>query len=143
MKQHWILILGLTFLLTGCPGIPPGSGTLVFKIDTSIQPIVPSIPGLDGAGPERPLGRLRSPGGTALDFTLGELLVATDDSAKLNAFLSRWKGSVLQQVDFSEKGLTGVPKLYVVKVDPSAADPSGLPRNLLSLAPGVTGESKV
>lgn len=129
----WLLYrspVGLLLFLAACGGggnSPGPSGSITVPIDPGVQPVQDTLP--DEEGNPRPVGRMVGPNGVAMDFVLGELLVGTNDSGKLNAFLGRWGGTVLETV----QPMGGQPALHRVSLDPSSAQVNQL------LAEAVTG----
>ena len=104
----------------GGDALPPPPG---FTVDPTLVPRVPAIAGI-GTGPMRTLATLSDAKGNRADFVENELLVSTDDEAKVSAFLARWNGTVLNTIDFAQHGLPGAPKLRIVQVSAAAADTS-------------------
>jgi len=86
------------------------------------------VPGI-GDGPERPLESVRDARGNQVDFVRDELVVLASDAGALQRLVSRWGGQVLQHTELSKAGLA-LPDLYLVKVNPAAADPARLPDTL-------------
>jgi len=105
--------------------LPPPS----FTVDPTLAPRVPAIAGI-GTGPMRTLATLSDAKGNRADFVENELLVSTDDDAKLAALVSRWNGTVLSTIDFAQHGLPGAPKLRIVQVNASAADTSRIGQDI-------------
>ncbi len=112
-----------------------------FKVDTSLQPLTATIPGIDG-GEARPVAALEDANGIKTDFVENELLISTDDPSALNAFVSRWNGTVLSSFKPSDEGLTGVKPYYVVRVKASSADSAGLAKDLETLSPNIHSNLK-
>jgi hypothetical protein len=117
-------------------------------VDTSLKPVIASIPDPNG-GPPRPLAALSSRSGGQSDFVLNEMLIVTDDRPKLDALLARWGGKIIQETNLDEiakifkTGNAKGPHYYLVRVDPAAADPAGLPEDLQKLSKTATGEFNV
>jgi hypothetical protein len=121
MKPSWKLILVGTLLsLAACNGQKP-AGNVQIVVDSNLTPAQPTLPGPEGT--PRPLARMVGESGIAMDFVLGELLISTNDEAKLNAFLGRWGGRVLSQTEAVE----GAPKTYRVQLNPSGAQVEAIP----------------
>lgn len=100
--------------------------------DTSLKPAKPSLPPLEDGQP-RPLAAVRDAKGNQADFVENELIVSTDDTAALNAFLGRWQGVVLKTFDPAPAGLTGMSKQHLVRVKADAADTAKLSADLRTL----------
>lgn len=64
-------------------------------------------------------------GGVHTDFVADELVIMSSSKAKVEQFVARWKGKVL-----SHEG-----DRWLVRIDPSAADPGDLPDDLRRLDP--------
>ncbi len=106
----------------------PKEGTLTLPVDTSLAPAERTIG-------SRAVARVVGESGVAMDFFLGELVVATDDTAKLDAFVARWGGKVVASTD----GAGGAPRVHHVTLDPSAADVEKLVAELNMKAPELRG----
>jgi serine protease len=111
-------------------------------VDASVQPAVPTVPGLDAGAPARPVARFVNSMGRRVDFVANELYLMTSDPAELNGFLGRWNGAVLRTIDFGTLGVTGVAPVYLVRIDPSAADTEGMEERWAKSG-GLTGENRV
>jgi hypothetical protein len=123
-------VVGLLFGLLAACGEESASkrGTLTLPVDASLAPAQPTI----GA---RSLARMVGESGIAMDFVLGEVIVATDDQAKLDAFVARWGGSVVN----STERVGDVPRVHQVKLDPSGADVDKLVAELNANVPELRG----
>ncbi len=133
MKPSWKLILVGTLLsLAACNGQKP-AGNVQIVVDSNLTPAQPTLPGPEGT--PRPLARMVGESGIAMDFVLGELLISTNDEAKLNAFLGRWGGRVLSQTEAVE----GAPKTYRVQLNPSGAQVEAILRQLNQNVPDLKG----
>lgn len=115
--------------LTACGDDEARHGSLTIPVDSSAVPTQATIG-------DRAVGRMISERGVATDFFLGELLVSSDDRAKVDAFAKRWGGSIV--------GSTGrigdVPAMHKVKLDPSAAKVDELLAELNANAPDLAGQ---
>lgn len=131
MHKHFLAILTM-LVVSACQQpaqqLPPPT----VSVDSSVKPSVPTLPGLEDGVP-RPLASIRDAKGNQADFVENELVIATDDSAALGAFLARWQGTVLKTFDPATAGLSGVSKQYLVRVRADAADASKLSANLRAL----------
>jgi len=110
MKNPLHLALPLLLALVACDSSDGTEGTLRLDIDPTLAPAQPAIDG-------RPIGRMVGEGGVAMDFFLGELVLVTDDTGKLDTFVKRWGATVTA----SSEPAPGVPRLHHVKLDPSPA----------------------
>jgi len=99
------------------------------SVDPALKPALASLPG------PRPLARMVGQTGIAMDFVLGELILATDDDAKLAAFLGRWGGTEVDTVP----GIGGQPAQHLVALDPAAADVAALIAEVRGKAPALAG----
>ena len=115
--------------------VPPST----VAVDTTIQPKGAPLPSLDGQ--PRPLAAMVDAKGMQTDFVQNEVLLTTDDSAALNAFVTRWKGKVLRTLT-PPAGLNLKPT-YVIRVDASAADPKALTTDLQSIDPSTRSDLKI
>ncbi len=129
----------LFLLLAACSApqtrlLPP----MTIKVDTSLKPAQANLPDL--AGNPREVARMVGPHGVAMDFVLGELLLATNDTAKLKSFSEKWGGTILETSD----KVDGVV-ISRVKLDPSAAQVDriliGLNKDVKDLTGGFTTSS--
>lgn len=127
--NHWIrhiwravLVAGALVVLAACGDGGSGgpSGKVTLPVDPTVKPVQPDLP--DEEGNPREVARMVSDSGVAMDFVLGELVVATNDTAKLNAMLSRWGGSILS----TSPAVGDAPALHRIKLDPSAAQVDAL-----------------
>ena len=75
------------FQLTVAGPLPPPS----VSVDSTLRPAVTSLAGPDPANP-RTIACLAD-SKTQTDFVLNELLLSTNDSARLSAFLTKWHGT--------------------------------------------------
>ncbi|MBX3263750.1 MAG: S8 family serine peptidase [Labilithrix sp.] len=127
-SKGWIVAL-LAGALAACGSeSTPRQGTLALPVDTSLAPAQSTIG-------SRAVARVTGESGVAMDFFLGELVVATDDTAKLDAFVARWGGKVVT----STEGAGDAPRLHHVTLDPSAADVEKLVAELNAKAPELRG----
>jgi subtilisin family serine protease len=130
----------MVILLSACGGMalkPLAQFPMIaLTVDTSLSPNQGSI---GGTGETlRLVGRMVGDRNIPMDFVLSELIIGTDDQLKLDAFLVRWSGTVLQST-----GKTGsLPKLHRVKLNPSAASINQLLQEIRSNASDVTGTFK-
>jgi hypothetical protein len=128
-----LIMVILIAALTACQGsqpqqLPPPT----VSEDTSLKPAKPSLPALEDGAP-RPLATVRDAKGNQADFVENELIVSTDDTAALNAFVARWQGVVLKTFDPAPAGLTGVPKQHLVRVKVDSAETGRLSADLRAM----------
>jgi serine protease len=135
-----VYLLALALLLSACGGNPENpkpAPELSIKVDDTVKPLQPTVPDADGT--PREVGRVVGESGAATDFVLNELLLRTDDTAKLEAFLSRWNGTKL-----GETGKIGdQPNIYRVKLDPNPAQVDALLQETRGNAPDLDVNFKV
>ena len=123
------------------PGFTPAP--ISFAVDAGIAPPAgAALPGFPDGGP-RPLAVLTDETGHPAPFVENELLVMTNDAAALDAFVARWQGVVLFSYDASARGLSGLSRMHLVRVNTSLADPSRLPEDVRRITPGGQGLHRV
>ena len=113
-----------------------------FAVDTSVVPLVASLPGFED-GLARPLAALADERGHQAEFVANELWLSSDDGAVLATLLARWNGEVVSEIDPASLGEGDLPRQFLVRVDPSSADPARLPQDVRSLDPGARGAHRV
>ena len=111
------------------------------QTDPTVTPSMPTVAGIDG-GPDRAVGAVQGPGGKKSDLVLDELMVVTDQKSKVDALAARWKGTIVSDAAFDAIGTTDF-RMYLVRVDPSGADVSGLGAKWQSIDPQARGDLKV
>lgn len=112
---------------TGC------EGPVVVQVDpTRVTPMHGSLPGFE-SGTSRPVAGLIDSEGVQADFVEDELVVTTEDPARLEALLSRWGGQVIHILRSHQPE---IPPQYLVRVETRYADPAGLSDNLGKLNDG-------
>jgi serine protease len=130
-----MLVGSAASVMLACAGGPGGATTVVLKpstvkVDDHIKPPIASIPGSNG-GPAVTVVALSLAGDHAVaSFVEGRLIVSTSSSSDLQAFLTRWGGTVLESVNRQEAGLGQTPNLYLVTINPNKASPDALPQDL-------------
>lgn len=123
------------------PGFTPAP--ISFAVDAGIAPPAGAqLPAFGDGGP-RPLAVMTDETGHPAPFVENELLVMTNDAAALDAFVARWQGVVLFSYDASARGLSGLSRMYLVRVNTSLADPSRLPEDVRRITPGGQGLHRV
>ncbi len=141
--ENILLVLGLS-LLMACGDNPsvttPPAPTV--QVNPSIKPTKASLPSLDGTTP-RPLASVLDDKGNKADFVENELVISTNDSAQLNAFVARWQGIVLKTLTPTTQELAGFIPMSLVKIKVSNADISKLSSDLATLQPNATGNQQV
>jgi hypothetical protein len=110
------------------PTVPP-----TFKVDGLVVPAESLPPGPDGT--PRQLAAVVDDLGNRGVFIEDELIVMTTDPKELNGVLSRWSGEVVDTIDPAENDIAGMSPQYLVRIDPTAADPAELPGLLAGLSP--------
>jgi len=110
------------------PTMPP-----TFKVDGLLVPSesLPDAP--DGA--PRQFAAVADDLGNRGIFIEDELIVMTADPKQLNGVLSRWSGEVVDTIDPAENDIAGMSPQYLVRVDPTTADPAELPGLLAGMHP--------
>lgn len=131
----------LFVLLAACGGqpsqpLPP----IAITVDPSLAPSEAALPGFADGEP-RPLAAVTGDEGTTVEFVANEMWLRADDPAKVNEFVARWHGTVLQTL--TVPGGAGPATHYLVRVDAAAADLTRLPGDLRELDPHATGDHRV
>ena len=111
---------------------PPPPGPSTFTVDPTLTPLVAEVEGLHEGDAPRPVGRLVTPDGTASDVVLDELAVRVSDAATLEEVAARLNGTVVDELGGGA---------YLLRIDPSGVDVSGLPADLESFEPVHGGEN--
>ncbi|MDF2694235.1 MAG: hypothetical protein K0S65_2618, partial [Labilithrix sp.] len=127
-RSGWLGVL-LTAVLVACG--EDGSarrGSLTLAVDPALVPTQTQIG-------ERSVARMIGESGVEMDFYLGELILATNDQAKLDAFVTRWGGRILQ----SSEGAAGLTRIHQVALDPAAANVEQLLADVNAKAPDAHG----
>ena len=117
---------------------PPPPDQLRIAVDPAVAPERSEIEPLVEGGQPRRVGSYRSTEGVVSEIVLDELVVTTDDPAALDALLTRRHGEVLEAGDPDEIG-DGYTD-YLVRVDPTTADPANLAADLLAFEPFHVGQ---
>lgn len=114
-------------------------------VDPTLTLVIESQPGFDG-GPARPLALMQSSigGGINFHFVENEIYLITDNPQDLIDLQGRWPSTLLLQIglDVFDRGNTQ-DTLYLLSVDPAAADPARIRENLEAITPGLVGEYSV
>ena len=122
MNKNWIntiLAIGLSGLVMACndqPSNQPKIPIPTLTVDTTLKPARATLPAIDDSGP-RPIVTMLDSEGNKIDFIENELVISTEDTTKLGAFLTRWQGKVLQTIDPATQGLSGFKPMYLVRVN--------------------------
>lgn len=103
-----------------------------YVVDPDVQPVIAELPGLDG-GAARPVTAVRAPNGEIASFVANEIVVQTNDTGALNALLAQTGGAILLEMDPAANGVTGLPKTYLLRVNPASGDPAGLVADMTAL----------
>jgi hypothetical protein len=87
----------------------------VVQVDpTRVTPMHGPLPGFE-SGTSRPVAGLIDSEGVQADFVEDELVVTTEDPARLKALLSRWGGQVIHTLRSHQP----IPPHYLVRVETS------------------------
>jgi subtilisin family serine protease len=120
------------------PQVPPPT----FRVDAGVKPLLSAVTDPFGGG-ARALASIADARGNQSDFVANELIVSTEDTARLDALVARWRGTRVRTIDFAAAGLRDVPKLHLVRIDASTADVSRLADDLRALDAGSRGELRL
>jgi serine protease len=115
---------------------------LALAVDPAVDPIIESLPALTEAGAARPIAAVIDERGRQAEFVENELLLITDDMAALNAFVDRWQGVILMQVDPAAANMAMEPA-YLIQINTDLADAAELEADLLALDPDARGAVRV
>ncbi|MBJ7330210.1 MAG: S8 family serine peptidase [Solirubrobacteraceae bacterium] len=107
------------------------------KVSAKVDPTKVAVPNAADGKP-RTLSAFEG-GGAHTDFVANELVVTSNDKNKVTAFAKRWSGKVLEHRDRSGKKSTDT---FLIRIDPSAADPDDLPDDLKKLDPLSRGTTQ-
>jgi len=109
--------------------LPPFAHT----IDPNVKPVQEMLPSLDGETPRR-VAAIADPRGKVASFVENEIIFSTDDTAVLSSFLSRCGGEVLLEINPADAGFFDLPKMYVVRIDPTTVSLHDFDENVELLA---------
>ncbi|MGE0479616.1 MAG: S8 family serine peptidase [Phycisphaerae bacterium] len=123
------------------PNAPAPMPAPTLKVDATVKPLTATIDGIDGGAP-RPLAAMTDSSGQPCEFVENELLLTTNDDARVNAFVARWDGQVLGVQDPAQYGLPG-EKMFLVRINPALANLSRAEADLAAINPQRTGELRV
>ncbi len=129
-----------TVTVTG-EGTPPLSDLSV-TVDPVVEPAFDTLPPLTDGGPPRPIAAVKDERGRQAEFVENELMLVTDDAIALNAFVARWNGEVLMNVDPEVAGMDMDP-VYLIRINTDLADADALEADLLALDPDSRGAVSV
>ena len=121
------LVALLTFLtISGCGGDDPVSDNavepeLTFDIDTSLTPLVPTLPGFV-EGETRPVASIQNPDGLQADFVANELWVSGNNDAALNALIAQLGAEIVAQINPGDHDVAGLPKQTLLRFTPISVD---------------------
>jgi len=144
-----LLCLGLLSLTAHAQTIFGSSFENNEVLDVTVDPgltlVIETQPGFDG-GPPRPLALMQSSigGGISFHFVENEVYLITDDPQDLVDLQSRWPNTLLVQTDLDvfDAG-DSQDIMYLLQVDPAAADTARIRENLEGLLPALVGQYTV
>lgn len=115
------------------------------SVDPTLTLVIQDQPGFDG-GPPRPLALMRSElgDGYSFHFVENEIYLITDDPQDLVDLQGRWPSTLLLEtgLDVFDTG-DSQDTMYLLSVDPAAADPARIRENLEGITPTLVGEYSV
>ncbi len=124
--------------------VPPTFGPLAVVVDPAIVPSIPDPAPVGPDGNPLPVAALVGPDGSQVEFVEDQLAITGRDLAAVQAFATRWHGTILSTSDGT---LHGLPSTWVVSVDPAGADVATLAARLAQarpdLDPPTAGEHRV
>ncbi len=131
------LVAWTLFVSMGCDTTPPDNEDVIpdstFRVADDLVPRMKALEMPDGT--TRPLGAMRDDTGLIAEFVLNELLISSEDEGKVEDLASRYGGSILDRIV-----LDGAPNLYLVRVEPKAADIERLTQDLKTLVPDARSD---
>jgi len=113
-----------------------GQGTLMVSVDPDLTP-TGSVPPLEDGRP-RPVATLSFDGEQSSSFVSNEVVLTPANTTKLDAFVTRWGGTVLLTVDAPEG--SDAPTQYLIRVDTTLADTTSLTDDLKTLSSETRGD---
>ena len=119
-------------------GAPPAS---TVEVNSRMALTLPAPPPLEDGTP-RPLAAVMGADGTPGYFVENELWLSTDSASELAAFLERWDGAVVSEIDPDAAGFD-MPKQYLVRVNPPLAEVDSFLNDLQSLDPSSRSDIQV
>jgi hypothetical protein len=111
-------------------------------VDTTIKPTIPQLKPLADGQP-RPVVALMDAKGHQMDFVENEIVLLSDNPGEVNAFITRWKGSLLKTIAPPTGSAGEVKTIYHIRMNPDAADTSALPADLQELDPARRGDLRL
>jgi serine protease len=107
-----------------------------------VEPAFDTLPPLTEGGDPRPIAAVMDERGRQAEFVENELMLVTDDAAALAAFVARWDGEILMEVDPAEADMEMDP-VYLIRINTELADAGDLEADLLALDPDARGAVRV
>ena len=107
---------------------------LILNIDTALVPSQASLVGLDGGQP-RDAGLMVTPSCSTVEYVLDEVVFKPTDQADLNAFLTRYNGTVLHDGTIPAEGSVfpnngqDPSGWYLIRIDPATSTTDDLSNN--------------
>lgn len=115
-------------ILQAMPDTEGCDGPIAVYVDPTLTTRREPLPGFD-KGDTRPVAAMRDATGELTEFVADEVLLTTKDTDKVDAFVERWKGTVLAKFTPDKADET----TYTIRVDTDLADPASLSDNLAKL----------
>lgn len=111
-------------------------------VDPELEPRFVTIPAYtEGAAP-RPIAAMASATGHMSHYVENELIIHSNDTPEVEAFVARWNGEVLFTHDPSAAGIDA-PTLHVVRISTELADSENVVEHIRTANPGVGGDVTV
>jgi serine protease len=115
---------------------------LEVAIDSSLRPVIASVPPLEDGGSPRPVGRTVTADGLASDFVVGEVAVVVPDSAAVAELRQRDDVEVVAVDDEDFDAEDGIPVLLRIR-RPADIDTTRVAHDLVAVGDGLRGELRV
>jgi serine protease len=135
-------LFGMTAASASAKPASEDSG-LSFSVDPDLQPAQTTLTVVPGGDRSDRLASVADAHGNQADFVANELVLVSDDSAAVDAFVARWGGEIVARLDPAEHELPELRSHYLVRIEPSKADPDRLEEDLTALDAEARGKHRV
>jgi endonuclease/exonuclease/phosphatase family metal-dependent hydrolase len=124
VAKHGVRVIVLIATLIALAPQATGGSENVFVVDESVEPIFRQLQPFED-GKQRLVAVIEDTAGRQNEFVEDEVLVATESTDMLNAFLLRWQGKILASFPPKENGKS---MRYLMRINPDSADINELER---------------